>query len=213
MSKSVKSSCWFVRLDGPEEFLRQKCGEMSKWLDVVALLATFHVGGKKENPHCHIVVETTTVIQKQSWAVRIKKFFNVEKSSSYSVVVWDGIRDSGASAYLFHEGEDKILCNKGWSDDDLAAAKLHNAAVQKVVALNKEKASQKLVSRALEHFEGQSPQHYSILEFMLKECRDGGAYYPGEYKLKQYVEEVVLKLTDKEEFDKLVSQVYSRLWR
>lgn len=212
-AKSVKGTCWFVRSDGSEEFLRQKCGELATWIDVKAVLAVYHVGGSKENPHCHAVVETTSEIQKQSWDIRIKKVFGIEKKSQYSTKLWDGIRDSGASSYLFHENTAVILVNKGWSSDEIDVAKATNEAVQKVVAVNKQRASTKLVDKALEHFANQHATRSEILKFMLLECRDGDSYYPGTFMLKKYVEEVQLKLTDKSNFQQFLWDIEGQIWK
>lgn len=202
-----------MRSDGSEEFLRQKCGELATWIDVKAVLAVYHVGGSKENPHCHAVVETTSEIQKQSWDIRIKKLFGIEKRSQYSTKLWDGKRDAGASSYMFHEKDAPILVRKAWSDDELAAAKKACEAVQKVVAMNKERSSTKLVDKAVEHFAKANPSRYEILEYMLLECRDGGSYYPGAFMLKKYVEEVQLKLTTKADFRFFVEDMERQLWK
>lgn len=211
--KATRSSCWFVRLDGAKEFLRQKCGELGTWIDVKAVLAVYHVGGSKENPHCHAVVETTSEIQKQSWDLRIKKLFGIEKRSQYATKVWDGIRDAGASSYMFHEEHCEVLCRKGWTDDELFAAKESCKAVQKVVAVNQQRASTKLVDKALEHFGKSNPSRREILKFMLLECRDGNSYYPGTFMLKRYVEEVELKLTGKDDFDSYVWDMEHQMWK
>lgn len=212
MTKSDRSRYWFVRLDGAEEFLRQKCGELASQMDVKAVLAVYHVGDSKENPHIHACIELTSEPQKQSFDVRIKKLFGVEKRSQYSTKVWDGIRDAGAGSYMFHESEAKIVCRKDWSEDDLESAKKHCAAVQKVVAMNRERASAKLVDRALQQFAGAKPSRLEILRYMLTECRDGGAYYPGTFRLKAFVEEVQLKLTDKNDFRVFVEDMEAKLW-
>lgn len=213
MSKSQKSKTWFVRLDGAEEYLRQKCGELATWIDVKAVLAVYHVGGSKENPHIHALIELSSELQKQSFDKRVKKLYGIEKRSQYSTKVWDGVRDAGASSYVFHETEAKVVFNKGWTDVELEAAKASCAAVQKVVALNKERASTKLVDKAVEHFNGQAPTRYEILSWMLHECREGNSYYPGTFMLKKYVEEVQLKLTDKHDFDQFVLEIERQIWR
>lgn len=209
----VCGTCWFVRSDGSEEFLRQKCGELATWIDVKAVLAVYHVGGSKENPHMHAVIETTSQIQKQSWDKRIKVLFGIEKRSQYATKLWDGVRDAGASSYMFHEAEAKIFIRKDWSDAELDAAKASCALVQKVVSMNKEKASTKLVDKAVEYYANQTPSRGDIFRWMLKECRDGGSYYPGGYNLKKYVEEVQLKLTDKTNFEYFAMELEAQLWR
>ena len=111
-AKSLRSRYWFVRSDGAEEFLRQKCGELSRWIDVEAVLAVYHVGGSKENPHCHAVIQLGSEPQKQSFDKRIKGLFGIEKRSQYSTKVWDGLRDAGAASYMFHEAEARVLVSK-----------------------------------------------------------------------------------------------------
>lgn len=212
-AKSLRSKCWFVRSDGTEEYLRQKCGELARWIDVEAVLAVYHIGGSKENPHCHAVINMTSELQKQSFDKRIKLLFGIEKRSQYSTKHWDGVRDAGASSYIFHEEDAKILVAKNWSEAELDAAKATNAAVQKVVAVNKERSSTKLVDKAVEYFSSSKPTRGEVLRYMLKECRDGGSYYPGSYNLKKYVEEVVLKLTDGTDFEYFAAEMEAQLWR
>lgn len=211
--KSTRSRTWFVRSDGSEEYLRQKCKEIASWIDVSGVLAVYHVGDKKENPHCHVLIELTSLIQKQSFDVRIKKVFEVVKRSQYSTKIWDGIRDAGAASYVFHEAEAVVLYNKGWSESELHACRQANAAVQKVVAMNRERASTKLVDKALDHFNGEKPNRTAILTYMLKECRDGSCYYPGTFQLKKYVEEVELRLTEEKDLWIFVSTLESQMWR
>lgn len=210
-AKSLRSNFWFVRVDGSEEFLRQKCGDLAKWIDVKAVLAVYHIGGSKENPHTHACIELTSSPQKQSFDKRFKTLFGVEKRSQFSTKPWDG--DIAAAAYMFHEAEAPILVNKGWTEERLAAAKAHNEMVQKVVAVNNERASTKLVDRAVEHFATSGASRFEILRYMLDECREGRAYYPGTFQLKKYVEEVQLKLTTTEDFDQFVADLQSQMWK
>lgn len=217
MVKSDRSNFWFVRSDGPESFLRQKCGELATQLDVKAIIAVYHEGGSKENPHMHACVELTSDPQKQSFDVRIKKLFEITKRSAYSTKKWDGIRDGGASSYLFHEETAEyvspILTCKGWSDDDVALLRQTNKAVQKANEVNKARAGTRLPGQALEHFAGQKPCKLEILKYMLRQIRTGDKYHPGEYQLKKFVEEVELKLLDEEDMEMYSRDVYSRLWR
>lgn len=215
-TKATRSKLWFVRLDGPEEFLRQKCGDLSQALDTVAMLAAFHKGKSGENPHCHFVISLSGEIQKQSYAVRLKKLFDITKPSQYSLDVWDGNRGTGAVSYLFHEEDERILVNKGFTDKDIMDARAANAAIQKVVALNKEKSSHKLVERALEEFADEKDMwciRTRILKFMVEECRKGQCYWPGSFMLKKYVEEVELKLLGEDDVDQYVADLEKNLWR
>lgn len=217
-AKSVRSKFWFVRVDGPESFLRQKCEDLSRCLDTMAMLSGFHKGHTKENPHCHFVIEISAEIQKQSFDIRIKKLFEIETSrknaSSWSSEPWDGERGAGACSYLYHEKDVVILVNKGFTQVEMDVAKAACEAVQKVVAVNKEKASMKLVDRALEEFSGKVYCRTDILAFMVHACRKGDHYWPGSYMIKKYVEEVEIKLLESEEgvWD-YAQRLENSLWR
>lgn len=210
----VRSDKWFVRIDGEESFLRQKCRELSECIDVKALLAAYHTGKTRENPHIHFVIELANEVQKQSFAVRIKSLFNIIKKTQYSLNVWDGNRGMGAVSYLFHEESAPILANVGFTNEELASARTANEAVQAVVAVNAERASGKLVNKALTQFEGQRDVNkYDILAFMLREIRDGNHYHPGMFRLKSFVEEVEIRRATDTELDQLAHHYAENLWR
>lgn len=196
MAKSVKSDKWFLRVDGQKEHLQKKCDELSKCIDTTALLAFYHVGEKKENPHCHICIETTSQIQKQSFAIRIKSLFGIEKKSQYAIQPWDGNRTTGAVSYMYHEDTAELLCNRGFSESELESARQSNDAVQRVVAINKEKASHKLVEKAYEYALKELKQFdaIKIVTFMLCEIKEGNNYHPGDYMLKKYLEEIEVRM-------------------
>lgn len=209
MSKSVKSDKWFLRVDGNIEFLSEKFRELSQNIDTVELLSVFHLGEKGENPHAHAVIRSSATIQKQSYAIRMKTLFSIDKKSQYALDVWDGDKRKGATSYLFHEEDAKILVNKGFTEVDIQEAKIICNEVQKVVKRNKEKASGRLVERALE--KGDLETRLEILTFMLREIKEGNAYHPGEYSLKKYVEEVLIRKT--KNVDEYARDLEARLWR
>lgn len=219
-AKSVRGRFWFIRVDGPKEFLKTKLALMAGWIDTHAVYAVYHIGDKKTNPHCHICYEmkpSDKLIQKQALAVRLKELFSIEQRSQYAIDVWDGIRDSGAGSYLWHEQTAEEMVNVGWSDEEISQAQAHNASLQKVLAVNREKASNKLVDKAVEYFMMDAQERVitkkEILRYVLKACRLGENYYPGSFVIKKYVEEVQLKITSEENFEDLVSNMYSELWR
>lgn len=212
-TKSTRSAYWFVRVDGPKDYLTSQCKTLVEKIDVISCLAAFHVGDKKEHPHLHMVVQLNSSPQKQSFAVRIKELFNIEKRSQYALDVWDGQRGAGACSYLFHEESAEILVNKGFSEDDIAVARAANDAVQRVVAINKDKASNKFVDKALSYFVDKTPMKYDILHYLMKLCKDGECYWPGSFRAKQLVEEVQIKLSGTGiEFDCLVQEFYNKMF-
>lgn len=215
-AKSVRSKLWFVRLDGPEEHLRQKCGDLSRSLDTVAMIAAFHKGKRGEHPHCHMCIETQSEIQKQSFADRLKKMFGITERSQYALDVWDGNRGQGAVSYLFHEAEEVILANKGFSDQEIVDARKANQAVQAMVSVNKEKASVKLVERALDHFRGsvyRSGLKVEIFKWMALECKEGRHHFPGWPLIRRFADEVELACVDADEMDVFIERMYKQLWR
>lgn len=210
-TKSTRSSFWFARIDGPKDFLADKCKTLAEWIDLSSCLAVYHVGDTKENPHCHMVVELKSAPQKQTFAVRLKGLFAIEKRSQYALDIWDGKRGAGACSYLFHEDGAEILVNKGHSDDDITLARSANDAVKRVIAVNKEKASGRFVEKALGHFDS-CPTERAALQYMMTLCRSGDLYWPGTFKAKQMIEEVIIKMTDKDDFEFLVDDMLVKIF-
>lgn len=195
MPSVERSKFWFCRVDGPEQHLRDKCSELSGKIDTIAMLAAYHLGSTKENPHCHFVIQLSSEPQKQSFAVRIKQLFGIEKRSQYALAVWDGNRGAGACSYLFHEEGAPIIVNKGFSDSDIDAARQANETVQRVLAVNKERASHKFVDKAINHF-AEPPSTEELVEYMVELCRNGELYWPGTFRAKQLIEEVRIRTTE-----------------
>lgn len=212
----VSGSKWFVRVDGPESFLRQKCQEVQGWIDTSKILAVYHKGDKKDNPHTHFILEMLTTLQKQSFDVRIKNTFEVQKGTAYSTKLWDGLYGEGAGSYLFHEEDAPILCNKGFTEIDINHFKEINEKVQAVMKINNEKANTKLVGKALEQFHT-TPWNrqlkFDIFKYMMTCIKNGENYHPGDFLLVRYVEEVNLRLCPTNQFENLVSTKFDNLFR
>lgn len=180
-------------------------------IDTVALLAATHKGKTGENPHAHIVIQIMSPVQKQSMAVRMKKLFDVQKRSGYALDIWDGSRGSGACSYLFHEEDAEIIGNKGFSQQDLYDAKLANEAVQKVVAINKARASVRFVEKALDRFKGDdNVDEWAVLSYMCDLVRNGELYWPGEFKAKSMIQEVMLRSSTSTDY---ASSLWNKMFR
>lgn len=214
-SKSTVSTSWFIRVDGEIEVLRPKLLLFAQALDVVSMLATHHNGQKRENPHCHIVIQMSesSAIQKASYAIRVKKQFEVV-DRGYALDVWDGRKaEYGAGSYLFHEQPATILHSKSWSPDEIKEAQriavLTNAAVDEA----KQKASVKYVEKAIAHFKDKAsaPSKYELFSYMMHEVHEQKMYWPGTFKAKQLVEEVEIKLTTN--LQHLTNEYYGNIFR
>lgn len=209
MPQTAKSNKWFVRVDGNKEFLEQKLKELKGAIDTEKILGLYHLGEKSDNPHCHFVITTSTEIQQQSFNIRVKKLFAIEKKSQFSVKVWNG--EDGACSYMFHECNEVILINKGYSDDDISKFRELNSKVQEVIAINKQRGG-RVVDKLLERYGDDTPSRREILNDMLEMVRDGEMYEPGDYQLMKYVEEVYLKTTGKVDFEEYVEERYRKLF-
>lgn len=213
MAKSTVSDKWFVRVDGNEEFLTQKLKILSECIDTQVIHGLFHMGERRDNTHIHFVIHTSSS-QKQSFAIRIKKLFDITKKTEYAIEVWDGVHDGGAVSYMYHEENAKVLCSKGISQEEIDRAIALNQKVQEVVAVNKKRASGKLVDKAIEHFDFNSqPNRLDVLLYMLKEIQAGNSYHPGEFRLKSFVEEVIIKKSNAEELQDYARLCEARMWR
>lgn len=210
MPSVAKSFNWFVRVDGNKEDLTTMCNEMKGWIDSKKILALFHMGQTKENPHIHFVIELTSEIQKQSFDLRVKKLFKIEKKSQYSTKVWDG--GQSACSYMFHESPHNIICNKGFSSEEIDKFQELNANVQKVVEINKARAPGRQVDRIVEEYGDEKPTRRDIFVKFMEKIRDGEMYEPGDYQISKYVEEVYLKTRGHDGWDDYVDDRFHKIF-
>lgn len=216
MPSIVKSPAWFVRVDGPMEFLQEKCKILS--VECVKILAVYHSGKTGENPHCHFVCTVLKEIQKQSWDVKIKKLFDV-KGTQYASKVWDGNDTTeGAGTYLFHESETSpILCRKGYSDEALVLLKAEAVLINKVIAKSQEKASNRIPILLLKIWEEAGKPDwspYDIVCQIVHMSARGECYLPkGDFIWKNYVEEIRLAMSDTpEKIQAFANRTYDRIF-
>lgn len=216
MPSIVTSDKWFVRIDGPLEFLREKLLLLS--VETQLLLAVYHTGKKGEHPHTHFVCSHLKEVQKQSWDIKIKKLFSVS-GHQYSSKVWDGrLIDEGAGTYLFHEDtESPILCKKNVTDDEINAVKKLAKIVNTVVAANKDKAETKIPSKVYQAWISQEKPSWNegdIVRYICKMAASGECYLPkSDWQWKAYVEETKLKMSETPaQFEQFVQQTLSRLY-
>lgn len=211
MPSVVRSKMWFTRIDGNKEFLIEKCKEMKGWLDCKRAYGMYHTGEKKENPHCHIVIELETELQHQSFNARIKNLFKIEKRSQYSSKVWDG--GEGAVSYMFHELSDIVVINKDFDEGYLSKCRELNNHVQKVVDQVKDRAPKRVIDRLVEGYGNDQPSRREILKDMLNLIRSGEMYEQGDYRLKSMVEEVYLKTRSQDAWDDYCEERFRNIFR
>lgn len=218
MAKASVSRQWFIAVDGDKDFLRQKWMEYRPPSGVVErLFVVSHSGEKGDNPHVHVLLQESEQVQKQSLDARFKKYFNIDnaKTQHYSSKVWDGnASGEGAGSYCFHEVGAQILVNIGISESDVVLMRKANEAVQKVVTVNKQKASCRLPDRALAYFRDVNckiplklvtPTH--VMHWMLVEIAENRSYHPGDGRLKSYCSEVIIKLKGPDDLWHIASEM------
>lgn len=222
-AKSVRSAHWFCRMDGTKEALTVKCAELETapaWIDVVRWLAVYHTGRRGENPHIHFIMEINGAIQKQSFDVRAKKYFDIKSKSDYSTKPWDGNLE-GAGSYLFSDKDHEILASKGIHEAEIVEMQIHNDKVQEIVVENKKRASGKLVDKALEWWAKEhSDKSYVagrhqmlVFRYIMTQIRDGHNWHPGMFQIKKYCEEISIKLCDPNHWADYVELQYNNLFR
>lgn len=201
-----RSKYWFVRVDGNHEYLRERFSAIN-WIDMTKMLVFLHEGETKENPHAHFVIELTSDLQKQSFDKRIKQHFNITKKSEYSSKEWD--QKIEAIAYMYHENTLPLI-NKGYPLEILNKAKEHNEITQKVIAVNKEKAGNKLLDKLMVKVDENSTLE-NIIETVYDMIHDGEIYHPGDFKLKSVIQDVYIKTRNKKDWALIKSVAVSAM--
>lgn len=211
MPSIVRSKMWFCRITVPHAFAKIQIPKVMGWIDLQTVLACTHVGDKTEKEHFHMVLSLSSDLQKQSIDHRLKTIYGVS-GADYSSKPWDG-HDSACS-YLFHDKNYEIIANKGHTDEDIQRYIKLNDDVQKVVEVNKSRASGRHVDKVIELVK-QSGSQWSLEQIcneFMRRIRDGDMYEPGDYMLKRYVTEVYIKTVDNEEYKQYCVDRYHKLF-
>lgn len=211
MPQVEKSNKWFVRLTLPHQLIKEKISQLV-WVDVVRILVVSHVGEKTEKEHCHMCIDMSSTLQKQSLLARLKTLYGVRGNEQVSAKSWDGNAD--ACSYLFHDPVAEVILNKGFTDPELEQFRARNADVQKIVAENKKRASFRCVDRVLERIRaGEITRDYKpVAMAVLKLIRDGEIYEPGDFMIKRYVEEIMSKSAEGVDWENYASARAEKLF-
>lgn len=213
MPSLTRSSKWFARVTVPHEFAKSTVNRVREWVDLESALIATHVGERNEGEHIHLVVSLTSNLQKQSFDSRLKQIYGVKGNANYSSKPWDG--DSAACSYLFHDSKVEIILNKGYTQEDLDRFKQLNNDVQKVVAVNLERASTRHVDkvRQLMIDSARKWSRRDILEEFVERIRTGVMYDPGDFLLKRYIEELFIRQLDDTDVAAYVQDRYFNLYK
>lgn len=201
---NIVSDKWFIRITLPWEAvdLLIKNNPML-FVDHTRQLVVSHLGTKTEKQHVHCLVELSGPLQKQSVDKRYKKLFGVS-GADYSSKQWDGDMGAGAGSYLFHDSLATVMVQKGFTDDEVKEFQRLNADIQKVVEVNKQRASGRCVERILTKIGNEHWSRQQIATQLINDIHDGVMYEPGDYVLKRYIEEIYMKQLKGTQYDHYV---------
>jgi len=210
MPSTAVSYNWFVRITIDHDVVKEKLLIVRGWIDLEQILCLAHVGNNTEKEHIHFCLKMKSLLQKQSLDVRIKKLFGVQ-GHLYSSKVWD--EDDKALSYMFHQDDAPIFLNIGYTAADIKLFYDKNAAIQKVMKVNKARASVKMLDAMVEHFKGQANvQLCDVHRLSLEWIRDGKFYHPG-FRLKAYIEECYMRSINGDRFNDYVMGNFRNLFR
>lgn len=191
--KQTKSTRWWIRVDGPHEYLEERVKLIREWVDFTAISVGYHLGEKRNNPHAHFALMLKSEVQKQSMAARIKKLFNVTGAGQYSIEPWDG--SLKVHSYLRHEPDAKVDYEHAMlTPEEHEQIKVLCEVYKDITTSAKEKAGHKCVVAALEAIEqgGKCWNPDEIVYFILEGVRDGKWYSPGN-QMFRYIDEIFVR--------------------
>lgn len=192
-----------VRVDALEGY-EAKITALPLCLDYKSMVAVKHHGTTKENPHYHIVVQTSLVCQ--TLRVRLRKIFDQGKGNGHmSIKPWDGNND--AIAYLFHEDENaRLLVQHNVSDETIARCRERNKAVCAMVTSSKLKAAWLLEEVVFEQLKNRPASRYvapgevdipseaTIGQQLILAALRNGKYVPQPWHIRAMVSRIQFKL-------------------
>lgn len=215
MSKSVRSNMWFFRITAPWEHIKSKVPDMMGWIDYSGCVIGYHEPDKEDPArHAHVCIVLRSTLQKQSFDSRIKKLFDVAGNAQFCNKVWDGNLGKGAVSYMFHDPKAEIQNHIGMTDEQMATAKYANDIIQEQIKEAKEKSSHKVIDYVMNKIsESGKMDKYEILHCIIKAVYDRQFYYPGDFQLSKYIDEIMIRQTmgDEKELLRLTDDIASRL--
>lgn len=196
-----------AQLEGYDEIILS----LSVVADYGRILGVKHIGDSKENPHWHLVIETS--VKEKAFRKRMNALFTKGKGNGHcSISPYDKPGDEPYS-YMFHEGteeeETPIFINKGHSEDDIKRYRKMNEDVQVLVNKAKEKASWRLEKLAYDWFvknRGHKccPTQEDVGIKIMELAFQNGIYQPQDWLLKAMVLKLCYELSDEVSIEYLI---------
>lgn len=156
-------------------------------------IAVRHTGSQtKENPHFHFIIHT---IQKlATFRKSMQRTFTEGKGNKHmSIKNCDD--DDKAYSYLFHETEDCLVYNNGFSESDLQRFKNLNETIQQDIADNTPtEICSRVVSRLLKN--PTSISEREICYAIWRDLNENGKWFPNKYQMERWVYKIQAELAN-----------------
>jgi len=186
-----------VRVDALDGYA-DKLPMLKSCQDYKSMVAVRHNGTTKENPHYHLVIQTT--VAAQAFRVRMRKIFDQGKGNGHmSIKPWDGCID--AISYLFHEDENAVLLvQHNVSDETVAQAKARNKEVAALVQASKSKAAWQLEGIVLEQAKRSATpwSEATIGQQLILTALRAGKYVPQPWHIRAMTQRIQFTLLNGE---------------
>lgn len=170
----------------------------------------------KENPHFHIIIHVTQKLS--AFRKLCQRTFTEGKGNKHmSIKVCDGADE--AHSYLFHESDECLVYNNGYSDDDIKRFKELNATIQQDIADN---TPTEICSRVVSILLA-NPTHISEREIcytIWRELNKQGKWFPNKFQMERWVYKIQAELANYHDsrsgttrnFDKTMELWYSQMF-
>lgn len=183
-----------MRLKKCEEY-EQRVQALEFVTDYLTILCYQHEADK-ELPHEHYHLVIATAVEAKAFRKRMVKVFDKGKGNGHmSIKPWDG-RDE-AYSYLFHEGTEKQILNKGHPPARIQQFREMNIKVQALMADAKKKASWLLEDEVLNDSAlNKDSDSFEIGRTIVRTALLKNKYHPNDFQLRLMVDRIRFRLQD-----------------
>jgi len=215
--KTEKSTAWFITVDGAYK--------RPHWPDLQQIFAVKHKGAKGDHIHWHAALILSSEIQQQAMLKRIKQIWDVS-GAQLCAETWD--LNEKVYVYMFHEEAplrddvvdnwkrpDHIVLTPEQIEDYRRRAQTANREYQEAQKKKKTKSKERIATALLNEVKDGIVERSEYMVFMryMAKIALGEQPYPGPFRIKNVVHEVLLRSSNKEEFHRTANALYQDIFR